>query len=238
MNSYNPVELIIKKRDAYELTAAEIAYFISTFLKGEITDYQMSAFLMACFLQGLSETEIEALTEAYIASGNTLSFGKGLPVADKHSTGGVGDKISLMLAPIAAALGLLVPMISGRGLGHTGGTLDKLESIPGFQTSFSMQEFKKLVEKHGLALAGQSEELVPADKKIYALRDVTGTVESPGLITASIMSKKIAEGALHLVIDLKIGSGAFMPNIRKANKLAHLLLNTGKSFGQDRKSVV
>jgi pyrimidine-nucleoside phosphorylase len=137
-----------------------------------------------------------------------------------------------MLAPIAAALGLLVPMISGRGLGHTGGTLDKLESIPGFQTSFSMQEFKKLVEKHGLALAGQSEELVPADKKIYALRDVTGTVESPGLITASIMSKKIAEGALHLVIDLKIGSGAFMPNIRKANKLAHLLLNTGKSFGQ------
>ena len=232
MNSYNPVELIIKKRDAYELTAAEIAYFISAFLKGEITDYQMSAFLMACFLQGLSETEIEALTEAYIASGNTLSFGKGLPVADKHSTGGVGDKISLMLAPIAAALGLLVPMISGRGLGHTGGTLDKLESIPGFQTSFSMQEFKKLVEKHGLALAGQSEELVPADKKIYALRDVTGTVESPGLITASIMSKKIAEGALHLVIDLKIGSGAFMPNIRKANKLAHLLLNTGKSFGQ------
>ena len=232
MHHDNPVELIIKKRDGYVLTSAEIAYFIATYMKGEITDYQMSAFLMACFLQGLSETEIAALTEAYITSGHTLSFGEGFPVADKHSTGGVGDKISLMLAPIAASLGLMVPMISGRGLGHTGGTLDKLESIPGFRTAFSIQEFKALVEKHGFALAGQSEELVPADKKIYAIRDVTGTVESLGLITASIMSKKIAEGALHLVIDLKIGSGAFMPNLRKANKLAELMLKTGKSFGQ------
>ncbi|HNX02466.1 MAG TPA: thymidine phosphorylase [Candidatus Cloacimonas sp.] len=232
MKEENPVELLIKKRDGYALAAEEIAYLVQGYLKDEIADYQMSAFLMACFLQGLNPEEISALTQCYIESGGTINFDNCLPVADKHSTGGVGDKISLMLAPIAASLGLLVPMISGRGLGHTGGTLDKLESISGFRTSFSLQEFKALVENHGFALAGQSSELVPADKKIYALRDVTATVESPGLITASIMSKKIAEGTKHLVIDLKIGSGAFMPNVRKAKELAELLMTTGKSFGQ------
>jgi len=232
MTKVNPVELLLKKRDGNQLTPNEIAYFVNGYLNGEIEEYQMSAFLMACYFQGLEKPEIAALTQSYINSGKTIEFGSGLPVADKHSTGGVGDKISLMLAPIAAALGLMVPMISGRGLGHTGGTLDKLESIPGFRTGFSMQDFKTLVEKHGYALVGQSAELVPADKRIYALRDVTATVESPGLITASIMSKKIAEGAKHLVIDLKIGSGAFMPNLRRAKELAELLMHTGKSFGQ------
>jgi pyrimidine-nucleoside phosphorylase len=232
MTKYNPVELLLKKRDGRELSVAEIEFFISAYLNGEIEEYQMSAFLMACYFQGLEKSEIAALTKSYIESGKTITFKAGLPIADKHSTGGVGDKISLMLAPIAASLGLLVPMISGRGLGHTGGTLDKLESIPGFKTGFTMHDFKDLVEKHGYALVGQSAELVPADKQIYALRDVTATVESPGLITASIMSKKIAEGAKHLVIDLKIGSGAFMPNLRRAKELAELLMHTGKSFGQ------
>lgn len=232
MHKYNPVELLLKKRDGHTLSPEEIEFFISGYLSGEIAEYQMSALLMACYFQGLEKPEIAALTKSYIDSGKTIAFGFDLPVADKHSTGGVGDKISLMLAPIAAACGLMVPMISGRGLGHTGGTLDKLESIPGFKTGFSMQEFKALVEKYGFALVGQSAELVPADKRIYALRDVTATVESPGLITASIMSKKIAEGAWHLVIDLKVGSGAFMPNLRRAKELAELLMHTGRSFGQ------
>jgi pyrimidine-nucleoside phosphorylase len=232
MHKFNPVELLLKKRDGRVLSELEIDFFINGYLDGSIAEYQMSALLMACYFQGLEASEIAALTKSYIDSGKTIGFGFDLPVADKHSTGGVGDKISLMLAPIAASLGLYVPMISGRGLGHTGGTLDKLESIPGFRTSFSMQDFKALVEKHGFALVGQSAELVPADKRIYALRDVTATVESPGLITASIMSKKIAEGAWHLVIDLKIGSGAFMPNLRRAKELAELLMFTGKSFGQ------
>ncbi len=195
MSKYNPVELLLNKRDGQSLSPEEIEFFIAGYLSGEIAEYQMSAMLMACYFQGLAKPEIAALTKSYIDSGKTIAFGFDLPVADKHSTGGVGDKISLMLAPIAASLGLLVPMISGRGLGHTGGTLDKLESIPGFKTGFSMQEFKALVEKHGYALVGQSSELVPADKRIYALRDVTATVESPGLITASIMSKKIAEAS-------------------------------------------
>ncbi|HNQ43137.1 MAG TPA: thymidine phosphorylase [Candidatus Cloacimonadota bacterium] len=229
---YNPVELLLKKRDGMSLTAEEIDFFISGYLDGSIAEYQMSALLMASYFQGLDTAEIAALTKSYIDSGKTIAFGSDLPVADKHSTGGVGDKISLMLAPIAAALGLYVPMISGRGLGHTGGTLDKLEAIPGFYTQYSMQDFKALVETHGYALVGQSSELVPADKKIYALRDVTATVESTGLITASIMSKKIAEGARYLVIDLKIGSGAFMPNLRRAKELAESLISTGESFGQ------
>lgn len=232
MQKYNPVELLLKKRDGIPLSATEITYFVQGYLSGEIAEYQMSALLMACYFQGLEADEIAALTKSYIGSGKTIQFDESLPVADKHSTGGVGDKISLMLAPIAAALGLYVPMISGRGLGHTGGTLDKLESIPGFKTAFSMEEFKAMVLKHGYALVGQSAELVPADKRIYALRDVTATVESPGLITASIMSKKIAEGAKHLVIDLKVGSGAFMPNVRRARELAEHLIHTGNSFGQ------
>ena len=228
----NPVELILAKRGGKTLSQKDIESFITAFLDGSIPEYQMSALLMAIYFRGLDSAEIAALTKSYIQSGRTIAFPAELIVADKHSTGGVGDTISLMLAPIAASLGLTVPMISGRGLGHTGGTLDKLESIPGFRTQYSPDEFKALVEKHGCALVGQSEELVPADKRIYALRDVTATVESPGLITASIMSKKIAEGAKHLVIDLKIGSGAFMPDLDSARELARLLVDTGASFGQ------
>lgn len=232
MAKYNPVELILKKRDGYCLDESEVSFFIKGFLDGSIADYQMSALLMSCFFQGLTLTETKAFTKSYIESGESLHFAPELPVADKHSTGGVGDKISIMLAPIAAALGLYVPMISGRGLGHTGGTLDKLETIPGFQTAYEMQELYDLVMKHGYALVGQSDALVPADKRIYALRDVTATVENPGLITASIMSKKIAEGAKYLVIDLKVGSGAFMPNLKRAQELAQSLVETGRSFGQ------
>lgn len=229
---FNPVRTILKKRSGEALSPAEISEFIGLFLADKIPDYQMSALLMAIYFQGIGDEEITGFTKAYISSGSSLSFPPDILTADKHSTGGVGDKISLMLAPIAAALGLYVPMISGRGLGHTGGTLDKLESIPGFNTQYSMPEFHALVLKNGFALVGQSENLVPADKRIYALRDVTATVESPGLITASIMSKKIAEGARHLVIDLKVGSGAFMPNLRRAEELAEHLTNTGKAFGQ------
>lgn len=232
MAKYNPVELILKKRDGHSLDESEVSFFINGFLDGSIADYQMSALLMSCFFQGLNIEETKAFTRSYIESGESLQFDASLPVADKHSTGGVGDKISIMLAPIAAALGLYVPMISGRGLGHTGGTLDKLETIPGFQTAYEMQELHDLVMKHGYALVGQSDDLVPADKKIYALRDVTATVENPGLITASIMSKKIAEGAKYLVIDLKVGSGAFMPNLERAQELGHSLVETGRSFGQ------
>lgn len=232
MDKFNPVELILKKRDGKPLSESEIAAFIDGFLVGSVPDYQMSSLLMACYFQGLNPAETAAFTQSYIDSGERLEFDPSLMVADKHSTGGVGDKISLMLAPIAAALGLSVPMISGRGLGHTGGTLDKLEAIPGFCTQYDIKQIRELVEKHGYALVGQSDRIVPADKRIYALRDVTATVECPGLITASIMSKKIAEGARHLVIDLKIGSGAFMPNIRRASELAESLINTGHSFGQ------
>ena len=230
MINYNPVELILAKRNGNTLNDEQIRNLVEGFLNGEIPDYQMSALLMAIYFQGLNREEIFSLTKSYIESGKTISFPAELKVADKHSTGGVGDKISLMLAPIAASLGLTVPMISGRGLGHTGGTLDKLESIPGFRTQFTLEEFRKLVLEHNCALAGQSEDLVPADQKIYALRDVTATVESPGLITASILSKKIAEGAKHLIIDLKIGSGAFMPDREKAQQLAELLISTGERF--------
>ncbi len=228
----NPVELILKKRNGYVLHKDEISFFVSAYLDGSVTDYQMSAFLMAVYFQGLMPDEIIALTESYINSGKRIEFPDGIITADKHSTGGVGDKISLMLAPIAAACGLYVPMISGRGLGHTGGTLDKLEAIPGFQTQYDMEALLDLTLKHGVAMVGQSGHLVPADKKIYALRDVTATVDSPGLITPSIMSKKIAEGAKHLVIDLKVGSGAFMPNLNRAKELAELLIRTGDAFGQ------
>ncbi|MDD4223884.1 MAG: thymidine phosphorylase [Candidatus Cloacimonetes bacterium] len=232
MPNINPVELILAKREGKAISAKDIASFIENFMAGSIPEYQMSALLMAIFFQGLDAQEIASLTQSYIDSGQIIKFPAELIVADKHSTGGVGDKISLMLAPIAASLGLSVPMISGRGLGHTGGTLDKLESIPGFRTQYTPEEFQALVEKHGCALIGQSDALVPADKRIYALRDVTATVESLGLITASIMSKKIAEGSEHLVIDLKIGSGAFMPDLGKARELSKLLVSTGASFSQ------
>jgi pyrimidine-nucleoside phosphorylase len=227
----NPVELILKKRNGYVLTADEINFLVNSYLQGTIPEYQMSALLMAIYFQGMLPDEINALTDCYVKSGERIVFPENIATADKHSTGGVGDKISLMLAPVAAACGLHVPMISGRGLGHTGGTLDKLEAIPGFNTQFSMEQFRDLTLQHGLCMAGQSKKLVPADKQIYALRDVTATVESPGLIVPSILSKKIAEGAKHLVIDLKVGSGAFMPTLSRAKELAVLLIKTGHAFG-------
>jgi pyrimidine-nucleoside phosphorylase len=228
----NPVELILAKRDGQVIQADEIKSFISGYLAGNIPEYQMGAMLMAIFFQGMEPDEIYALTDIYIHSGKTITFPAQMQTADKHSTGGVGDKISLMLAPIVAACGVPLPMISGRGLGHTGGTLDKLEAIPGFRTNFSDEEFVRMVHEVGFAIISQSAELVPADKRIYALRDVTGTVESLPLITASIMSKKIAEGAQNLVIDLKVGSGAFMPTMEKAEALAKMLVATGEKFGQ------
>jgi len=229
---YNPVELIIKKKTGKELTQAELEYFVNSYIKNEIPEYQMSTLLMAIYFQNMNIEEVQTLTKVYIESGKQIKFPTAMKTVDKHSTGGVGDKITLMLSPIVAACGGKIPMISGRGLGHTGGTLDKLEAIPGFRTDFNDDEFKKIIEKVGYCIISQSEELVPADRRIYALRDVTGTVESLPLITASIMSKKIAEGAQNLVIDLKIGTGAFIKDIETGEELANLLIKTGENFGQ------
>jgi pyrimidine-nucleoside phosphorylase len=228
------VDLIRRKRDSGELTREEIEELIAAYTRGDVPDYQMSAWLMAVVLRGMSRPEIAALTEAMLHSGSVLDF-SGLPgrKVDKHSTGGVGDKTSLVIAPIVAAGGVKVPMISGRGLGHSGGTLDKLESIPGFNVNLSLAEFRRVLETCGCALIGQTAEIAPADKKIYALRDVTGTVESPALICASIMSKKLAEGIDALVLDVKTGSGAFMKNIEDAANLAELLVETGKRMGKN-----
>lgn len=229
---YNPVELILKKREGKTLNHEELTFFVQSYLEDKIPEYQMSAMLMAIFFQNMTLQEVQTLTEVYINSGKKIEFPTSMHTVDKHSTGGVGDKISIPLAPIVAACGAKIPMISGRGLGHTGGTLDKLEAIPGFRTDFSEQDFKKMVTEVGFAIISQSKELVPADRRIYALRDVTGTVESLPLITASIMSKKIAEGAQHLVIDLKVGTGAFIKTIEKAEELAVLLISTGTKLGQ------
>lgn len=228
----NPVELIIKKRNKQTLTNDEIKYFISSYLNNEIPEYQMSALLMAIFLNGMKDIEIHHLAKSYIESGKRIVFNPSMNTVDKHSTGGVGDKISIPLAPIVAACGAKIPMISGRGLGHTGGTLDKLESIPGLRTNFDEKDFKKFINECGFSIIAQSADVVPADKKIYALRDVTGTVDSWPLITASIMSKKIAEGAQNLVVDLKVGSGAFMKTLSDAKELGRLLSSVGKEFGQ------
>jgi len=225
-------ELILKKRDGNSLSEEELKYFIESYLSGQTPEYQMASLLMAIFFRDMESEEISALTDVFVNSGSRISFPAEYKTVDKHSTGGVGDKISLILAPIVASLGLKVPMMSGRGLGHTGGTLDKLESIPGFRTNYSIDEFKSLIDEVGMAIISQSPELVPADYKIYALRDKTGTVESLPLITASIMSKKIAEGAQNLAIDMKVGAGAFMPNIDIARKLAGMLKSTGERFGQ------
>lgn len=227
----NPVELIIKKRDGKELTKAEMSSFVNGYIDGSISEYQMSALLMAIFFQKMETDEIVSLTDVYINSGERITFPPEMNTVDKHSTGGVGDKITLMLAPIVASFGIKIPMISGRGLGHTGGTLDKLESIPGFRTDFTNTEFKQMVLDHDLVIIQQSKELVPADKTIYAMRDVSGTVESLPLITASIMSKKIAEGAQNLAIDLKVGRGAFMKDLEQARQLATYLKHTGEAFG-------
>jgi pyrimidine-nucleoside phosphorylase len=222
-------EIIAKKRDGHTLTANEIHFFIKEFLKGKIKDYQMTAFLMAVYFQGMNFQETLSLTEAYLYSGKRLDLSDiPNPKIDKHSTGGVGDKVSLILAPLAASLGLVVPMVSGRGLGHTGGTLDKLESIPGFKVSGT----KRQISKIGVAMFGQTEELVPADRKIYALRDVTATVDSIPLITASIMSKKLAEGIEGLMLDVKVGNGAVLPNQHQAEILARNMMKVGQAFGK------
>jgi pyrimidine-nucleoside phosphorylase len=230
------VELIRKKRDGGELTPAEIEFLVSGYTRGEIPDYQVSAWLMAAILRGLTRAEAAALTEAMLHSGEVLDLSElSAPKVDKHSTGGVGDKTSLVLAPVAAAGGLIVPMISGRGLGHTGGTLDKLESIPGFNVNLSLTDFKRVLREVGCAMIGQTQEIAPADKKLYALRDVTGTVESRELICASIMSKKLAEGIDSLVLDVKTGSGAFMKRESDSVALAELMVETGKRM--DKKVV-
>ena len=227
------VDLIRRTRDGRELSREEIEFLIGGFTRGDIPDYQMSAWAMAVVLRGLTRAETAALTETMLHSGRVLDL-SGLPAVkvDKHSTGGVGDKTSLVIAPIAAAAGVYVPMISGRGLGHSGGTLDKLESIPGFNVNLTLAEFRRVLEKTGCAMIGQTEEIAPADKKLYALRDVTGTVESPELICASIMSKKLAEGIDALVLDVKTGSGAFMKKEEDAVALAELLLETGQRMGK------
>jgi pyrimidine-nucleoside phosphorylase len=226
-------DLIRRKRDGAELERHEIEFLIDRYTYDGLPDYQMSAWLMAVLLRGMTRAELAALTEAMLNSGQILSFPE-LPAAkvDKHSTGGVGDKTSLVIAPVVAAAGLYVPMISGRGLGHTGGTLDKLESIPGFNVNLSVAEFRRVLAQCGAGLIGQTKEIAPADKKIYALRDVTGTVESPYLICASIMSKKLAEGIDALVLDVKTGSGAFMKSEKDAVFLAELMVETGRRLGK------
>lgn len=228
-----PTEIIKKKRNNLELSSDEIGFFILSYTQGKIPDYQMSALLMAIYLNGMTDAESVALTKTMLHSGTVVdtSLIKGFKV-DKHSTGGVGDKTSLILGPIVAAAGLYVPMISGRGLGHTGGTLDKLESIPGFNTQQSLEKFIEITKNVGTCFIGQTSEICPADKKIYALRDVTATIESLPLICASIMSKKLAEGIDALVLDVKFGSGAFMKNVPQATQLAHALMKIAKSYNK------
>lgn len=229
-----PQWIIEKKRDGQTLSAEEIRGFVEGYTQGRIPEYQMAAFAMAVFFRGLSPDETAVLTESMMRSGDVLDF-SGLPdpKVDKHSTGGIGDKISLILAPLLACCGVVVPMISGRGLGITGGTLDKLESIPGFRTGLSDREFRATLEQCGLAMAGQTERLAPADRKLYALRDVTGTVPSIPLITASILSKKLAEGVDHLVLDVKCGRGAFMKTRADARALAESILLVGRGMGRN-----
>jgi pyrimidine-nucleoside phosphorylase len=227
-----PQDVIRKKRDGQHLTREEIEFFIEGVTKGTIADYQISALLMAIYLNGMDDFEQETLTDAMLHSGNTLDFSAiDKPKADKHSTGGVGDKTSLLIAPMVAACGVAVPMISGRGLGHTGGTLDKLESIPGYRVDLSAAEFERVLKTVGYAMSGQTGELAPADKKMYALRDATSTVEAIPLIVASIISKKGAAGLDAMVIDVKVGSGAFMREEERAKALAHALVRTGNSCG-------
>lgn len=226
-------QAIRKKRDGHRLERAEIFEFVDGYTRGSIPDYQASAMLMAIFFRGLDPQETADLTEAMLRSGSVMAFPE-LDAAkvDKHSTGGVGDKTSLIIAPVAAAGGLVVPMISGRGLGHTGGTLDKLESIPGFRTRLTLDEFRQALRRTGAGLIGQTDDLAPADRKLYALRDVTATVESIPLISASIMSKKLAEGIDALVLDVKAGSGAFMKTPESARDLATRMVEIGRASGK------
>lgn len=233
------VDIIMKKRGGpdnprgAELTREELEFLVGGYVRGEIPDYQISSWLMSVYFNGMTFGETGALTDIMLRSGQTIDLsGIPGPFVDKHSTGGVGDKISLPLAPIVAACGVRVPMMSGRALGHTGGTLDKLESITGYRTGLAVPEFRDILAKSGFAMTGQTREIVPADRLLYALRDVTGTVESVPLITASILSKKVAEGADALVFDVKCGSGAFMKNLPDAERLAQSLVGTGKAMGK------
>ncbi len=230
----NILEIIEVKKQGRELSVAQINFLVEGFTAGTVPEYQMAAFLMAVWFAGMSAEETAELTGAMLRSGEQLdTSGLGGPSADKHSTGGVGDKVSLLLAPLAAACGLKVPMLSGRGLGHTGGTLDKLEAIPGYRIHMENEEFLGIVADTGCAIIGQSGSIAPADGRIYALRDVTATVDCVPLITASIMSKKLAAGPRTIVIDLKTGSGAFMRTLDQARELAHALVAVGKAYGRD-----
>jgi pyrimidine-nucleoside phosphorylase len=231
--TFRAIDVIRKKRDGGELSRFEIDSLIASYTQGSIPDYQVSAWLMAVVVRGMTRGETAALTDAMLHSGEVLDLSAiTAKKVDKHSTGGVGDKTSLVLAPLAAVAGVTVPMISGRGLGHTGGTLDKLEAIPGFNVNLPVPEFRRVLEMCGCAMIGQTAEIAPADRKLYALRDVTGTVESPYLICASIMSKKLAEGIDALVLDVKTGSGAFMKSEKDAAFLAELMVETGERMGK------
>src|SRR6201995_3450783 len=233
------VDLIQRKRDGQELAPEEIEFLVVGYTNGEIPDYQVSAFLMAVFFSGMSDREVSRLTECMLRSGDTVDLSSipGVKV-DKHSTGGVGDKTSFIVAPLAAAAGVVVPMMSGRALGHTGGTLDKLESIPGFRTNLTPEEFQKQLAELGLAFIGQSDQLAPADRKLYALRDVTATVESVPLISSSIMSKKLAEGIDALVLDVKVGSGAFMKKQVDARRLAQTMVGIGRRMDKRGQALI
>ena len=232
MNAFDAVDLIIAKREKQELTTEAIDWLIENYTQGKVADEQMSAMAMAILLNGMNGREIKDLTMAMIASGEKLNFESlGVPTSDKHSTGGVGDKITLPLAPLVAVFGVAVPQLSGRGLGHTGGTLDKLESIPGWRANLSNEEMTKQLAEVGAVICAAGSGLAPADKKLYALRDVTGTVEAIPLIASSIMSKKIAEGTGSLVLDVKVGSGAFMKDFARARQLAEVLVQLGKDAG-------
>lgn len=229
---YSAVELIVAKREKQELTTDQINWLVSNYTSGVVADEQMSAMAMAILLNGMNRREIKDLTLAMIATGERLDFSSlSMPTADKHSTGGVGDKITLMLAPLVAVFGVAVPQLSGRGLGHTGGTLDKLEAIPGWQASLTNQQMHDQLDKVNAVICAAGAGLAPADKKLYALRDVTGTVEAIPLIASSIMSKKIAEGTSALVLDVKVGSGAFMKTLNRAKELAQVLTQLGADAG-------
>ncbi|HXK03657.1 MAG TPA: thymidine phosphorylase [Verrucomicrobiae bacterium] len=233
------VDLIQRKRDGEELAPEEIEFLVNGYTNGEIPDYQMSSFLMAVFFAGMTDREVSRLTECMLHSGETVELSSipGVKV-DKHSTGGVGDKTSFIVAPLAAAAGVVVPMMSGRGLGHTGGTLDKLESIPGFRTNLTPDEFRAQLAELGLCFIGQTDQLAPADRKLYALRDVTATVESTPLISSSIMSKKLAEGIDALVLDVKVGSGAFMKKQVDARRLAQTMVGIGRRMDKKVQALI
>ncbi len=232
MSGVHPAALIERKRDGLPLESAEWEAFLEAFMRGDVADYQMSAMLMAIFYRGLSPVELQTMTRCIIDSGQRLDFSAGsIPAVDKHSTGGVGDKVSLILAPLLAEFGLRVPMMSGRGLGHSGGTLDKLDAIPGFRTDIDLDEFRAIVADIGCAMIGQTKQIAPLDGRLYALRDVTATVPSIPLICASIVSKKVAEGPSSLVLDVKVGRGAFIQDQAEARSLAETMVELAESLG-------